>query len=57
MTEPYDVVITGDDRPLTAHATDCASLDMLRAMGVPMMTMIECQAPLPDDLDKHHCLD
>lgn len=42
---------------LVAHAPDCPAVRALADGGVPVATLIDCNAPLPLDIPRHSCLD
>jgi hypothetical protein len=55
----YDVTVTEDDEGLgrlVAHRPDCPVVDRHRTTGRPLMTMFDCQGPLPIDLRRCACL-
>jgi hypothetical protein len=40
-----------------AHRADCPQVRVLADAGEPVMTMLGCEKPLPDDVPRHSCLD
>ncbi len=56
----YDVTLTEDpEEPGTAlaHRPDCPAVDVARAAGEPLCTMICVELPLSHKLKRHSCLD
>lgn len=53
----YDYSLTADDdgRPV-AHRVNCPVVQRHRREGKPIMTMYECEGPLPDYVRSHDCL-
>ena len=54
-----DITLTeGLDGRALAHRPDCPVVQTLRALGQPLMTLFEVQAPLVGlTCEKHSCLD
>jgi hypothetical protein len=55
-----DYALTIDDTDkskLLAHKADCPMARKLAAAGEPVMTLFQCEAPLPADIKRHTCLD
>ena len=45
-----------DDGGLMAHRADCREARRRAEAGEPVMTLLQCEAPLPSDLKRHSCL-
>lgn len=41
--------------PLEGHRPDCAQVQLLRSLGVPLATLFGC-AELPDEVVWHDCM-
>lgn len=56
----YDVSLAEDParpgRPM-AHAVDCPVVRAQAERGEPVMTMLDCESPLPSDIPRHSCLE
>ena len=57
MTVRSDYALTTTDKgTLLAHRADCPMARKAAADGEPVLTMIGCLQPLPDNLERHTCL-
>ena len=45
------------DNRVTLHRADCPVVRAQADAGKPVMTMFDCQAPLPAWIEKHDCLE
>jgi hypothetical protein len=55
-----DVSLTESEKEpgkLVAHRIDCPYARMLANAGEPVFTMLGMTAPLPDDVERHSCLE
>lgn len=53
----YDLSLTeGQNGRLVAHKPDCMVVTTHRNLGLPIMTMLGIDGPLPDDVAKCECL-
>jgi hypothetical protein len=55
-----NIALTEDDKEpgkTLAHAPNCSVVQAHRIAGRPIMTMLGCEGPLPDDMKKHSCLE
>lgn len=57
MTRDYALAPQHRSTEIEAHRADCPYVRILASEGVPVMTLLDCERPLPDDIPKHHCLD
>ena len=52
-----DLALTeGDDGKPLLHRPDCIVVELHRAQGRPIMTMLDCQGQAPTDIKRHWCL-
>lgn len=49
-------IVEAPGEPLMAHHPDCIVVTVARGVGWPLLTMYDCQAGIPADLEVHHCL-
>ena len=55
-TRDYAIAGSSPDQ-FVVHAATCPDVRSQAAMGVPVLTMFDCEGQLPDDLPRHECLE
>ncbi len=58
MSEPILSFALAEPTPGTiiAHTPDCPEVRAQAARGLPVATLYDCKAPLPDEYARHTCL-
>ena len=58
MEAVKDIALTeGRDGSVTVHRADCPDVRTLAELGFPVATLLGIQNDIPDDLERHSCLE
>lgn len=52
-----DIALTVNRGEIEAHRVDCQVVHTHRILGQPVVTMLQCQNPLPPGIPRHSCLE